>query len=131
MLKHYEQIKNNSILVLSSTYAIYKLRRMDPSIICILWLKSPALVTGFAASLYYSVVREFIVPLLGIPAVIVHKNLLSVNEVSRWQKIGVRAFGFPVNSPNTKRYYQLVLNTSYLTESIKTEPPIKVQKIAQ
>ncbi|XP_065343714.1 glycerophosphodiester phosphodiesterase 1 [Cloeon dipterum] len=57
--------------------------------------------------------------LLGISAVIVHKDCLSPDQVRHWRKRGIRAIAWPVNLACEKEYFSRALHVTYLTDTLR------------
>lgn len=130
LIQKNEQVFSERIcLVSSNPLFLYQLRKDFPDLLCGLWLnrsdEAPFKCMKWVSilhSMYSLLLRNVIVPLLGLQLVFIHKAEFNQQIADLWS--GVRLIVYPVNSANEKRYFQRVTKTQYLTDSLRTEPEI-------
>lgn len=66
----------------------------------------------------------FVVATLAILIKFIFLNLISSCTKQLWCNAGVRPIVYSVNSPNEKQYFQKVLGTQYVTNSLRSEPQL-------
>ncbi|CAB3222479.1 unnamed protein product [Arctia plantaginis] len=59
-----------------------------------------------------------------VSAVLLHKDIVSPNEIFYWRSLGVRCAGWCVNRPLEKLYWRGVLKAPYLANTLLGEPEI-------
>ncbi|XP_037952637.1 glycerophosphodiester phosphodiesterase 1 [Teleopsis dalmanni] len=126
-IKKNAQFLNQIILISSSPYAIYQLRKTETDLVCGLWtekfLALPILkASTLATSIYGAIYRNIIAPVVGVSVVFVNKDEFNLHIAELWRNVGVRPIVYNINSPNEKRYFQKTMKTQYLTDSLRSEP---------
>lgn len=131
-MKMHTNFARRIIICSQSPVAIYQLRKAYPELICGLWsekspsrliLKTSTLIT----SIYGAVFRNIIAPVIGISVVFISKDEYNLHISELWRNVGVRPIVYNVNSPNEKRYFQKVMKTQYLTDSLRSEPQLIIK----
>lgn len=169
-LKRHEKFVNQVVLVTTSPFIVYQLRREFPNLICGLWMDKTTLAknsylfktSAILMAIYMAIFRNmwvsecfgtnFTLTLLS-PAEFLQSLVLKLSSYTKmnstrkfchlsllktfielfhfhshisalWRGVGIRPIVYTVNSPNEKRYFQQVVKTQYLTDSLRSEPQI-------
>lgn len=131
-IKLHESFTRRVIVCSKSPVAIYQLRKVYSELICGLWCdKSPSRIilktSTLLTSIYGAIFRNIIAPVIGISLVFISKDEFNLHISELWRNVGVRPIVYNVNSPNEKRYFQKVMKTQYLTDSLRSEPQLLVK----
>ncbi|XP_066992120.2 glycerophosphodiester phosphodiesterase 1 [Anabrus simplex] len=59
--------------------------------------------------------------LLGLSAVLIHKDQVTMDMVQRWHRRGVRVIPWTVNLPSEKQFFSRVLKVPYMTDTLETQ----------
>lgn len=134
-----EAILNNSlftkkiIFCCNSPIFLFQLRKLFPTLICGIWMKKincvnrnrkVVKVLTIAMSIYDMILRNIIANIVGFSLVFIHKDEFNAQISNAWRNAAVTPIAYTVNSPSEKRYFQHVLKTQYLTDSLRSEPQI-------
>jgi len=127
-----ETFVRRCVLCTSSPFTIYQLRKQFSDLVCGLWMNKPMVTkssllfrtSAILKAIYMAVVRNIVAPVIGIKVVFLHKDEFNAHVQTLWSSVGVRSVVYTVNSPNEKRYFQQVIKSQYLTDSLRSEPQI-------
>uniref|UniRef100_A0A336LQT7 CSON010531 protein n=1 Tax=Culicoides sonorensis TaxID=179676 RepID=A0A336LQT7_CULSO len=131
-IKKHPKFMNQVVLITTSPFIVYQLRKQFSNLICGLWMDKTTLAknsylfktSAILMAIYMAIFRNIISPVIGIKIVIIHKDEFNAHISSLWRSVGIRPIVYTVNSPNEKRYFQQVVKTQYLTDSLRSEPQI-------
>uniref|UniRef100_A0A1B6LJD5 GP-PDE domain-containing protein n=1 Tax=Graphocephala atropunctata TaxID=36148 RepID=A0A1B6LJD5_9HEMI len=122
---------------------IYMVRSRDPKIVCSLawrpyfysyssygpetsctrrYTYLPAHVVARAADLVSTWLLNTVgFYILGLSAVLLHKNVITTDLVTRWEQRNIRVVVWTVNRPHEKLYYSRVLQLAYITDTLASD----------
>ncbi|XP_063708330.1 glycerophosphodiester phosphodiesterase 1 [Culicoides brevitarsis] len=131
-IRKHEKFVKQVVLVTTSPFIVYQLRKQFPNLICGLWMDKTTLAknsylfktSAILMAIYMAIFRNIISPVIGIKVVIIHKDEFNAHISALWRSVGIRPIVYTVNSPNEKRYFQQVVKTQYLTDSLRSEPQV-------
>ncbi|XP_076023395.1 glycerophosphodiester phosphodiesterase 1 [Genypterus blacodes] len=135
LFKKHPVLYNNSIVCSFEPKVIYRMRQSDPEVVTALthrpwslsrlgdgtprfsspwkhhWLTLLDVVLDWAH-------HHLLWRLCGVSAFLMQKNFVSPDYVSFWSQRGVEVVAWTVNTAVEKEYYQEVLKTNYITDSL-------------
>uniref|UniRef100_A0A8D0L4N3 Glycerophosphodiester phosphodiesterase 1 n=1 Tax=Sphenodon punctatus TaxID=8508 RepID=A0A8D0L4N3_SPHPU len=131
----YPRLYNTSIVCSFMPDVVYKMRDADRNIVTALthrpWSLShlgdgkPRFDCFWKHYLYMMMdvlldwsLHNFLWHLCGVSAFLMQKNFISPEYVRRWSSKGVQVVAWTVNTIAEKMYYETVLQTSYITDSL-------------
>ncbi|XP_075996661.1 glycerophosphodiester phosphodiesterase 1-like isoform X1 [Genypterus blacodes] len=126
---------NSSIVSSFEPKVIYKMRQTDPGVVTALthrpWRLSrfadgtqralsswQQLWSGFLDVLLDWAHHHLLWKLCGVSAILVHKDVVSLDYVQFWADRGVEVLGWTVNTAVEKDFYQNLLKIGYITDSL-------------
>lgn len=108
-----ESYSASSVLGLAG--ASGSLRRRYPGIMANLGARIADEVIGWCLQ---SALPFFI---LGLSGLLVHKDLLSPEQLRQWREKGVRIIAWTVNNPTEKHFFTKILKVTYITDTLDAE----------
>ncbi|KFV09568.1 Glycerophosphodiester phosphodiesterase 1, partial [Pterocles gutturalis] len=131
----FPQLYNNSVVCSFMPDVVYKMRRADRNVVTALthrpWLLShfgdgtPLFHSFWKHHLYMMMdvivdwsLHSFLWRLCGVSAFLVQKNFVSQEYVRYWSSKGIHVVAWTVNTFAEKKYYETVLESSYITDSL-------------
>lgn len=70
-------------------------------------------------------VNNFTYYFLGLSAILVHSDIVSLEDLRRWRERRLRVVAWSVNKPLEKKYFSKVLKVTYMTDTMIGEPDSK------
>lgn len=72
-------------------------------------------------TLYEWLLPRFVYYIVGISAVLLHKDIVNPRVIERWRDRGVRVMAWTVNRPSEKVHFSRFLKVTYLTDTLHLE----------
>ncbi|KAJ1522665.1 hypothetical protein ONE63_001831 [Megalurothrips usitatus] len=124
---------------------IYLVRRANPSITCSLafrpyWFSANKysgeegpcqtvpqtfglpILQGLLDKINVWLLNHFTYYFLGLSAILLHNDIVSVEDMRKWRERHLRVVAWSVNKPLEKKYFSKVLKVTYMTDTMIGEP---------
>ncbi|KAL0124784.1 hypothetical protein PUN28_006561 [Cardiocondyla obscurior] len=70
---------------------------------------------------YEWLLPRFVYYIVGISAVLLHKDIVNPRVIERWRERGIRVMAWTVNRPSEKTHFSRFLKVTYLTDTLHLE----------
>lgn len=71
--------------------------------------------------LYEWLLPRFVYYIVGVSAVLLHKDIVNPRVIERWRDRGIRVIAWTVNRPSEKTHFSRFLKVTYLTDTLHLE----------
>lgn len=72
-------------------------------------------------TLYEWLLPRFVYYIVGISAILLHKDIVNLRVIERWRDRGIRVMAWTVNRPSEKIHFSRLLKVTYLTDTLLLE----------
>lgn len=72
-------------------------------------------------TLYEWLLPRFVYYIVGVSAMLLHKDIVNPREIEQWRKRNVRVMAWTVNRPSEKTHFSKLLKITYLTDTLHLE----------
>ncbi|XP_012221778.1 glycerophosphodiester phosphodiesterase 1 [Linepithema humile] len=72
-------------------------------------------------TLYEWLLPRFVYYIVGISAILLHKDIVNPRVIERWRDRGIRVMAWTVNRPSEKIHFSRLLKITYLTDTLHLE----------
>ncbi|XP_012271637.1 glycerophosphodiester phosphodiesterase 1 [Orussus abietinus] len=140
----YPELLRRAVVSSFDPIVVYMIRRKEPRIVCSLaWrpqyfsrqaylgLDGPALprfdnplkhlMACLMDCIYGWAFPRFVYYIVGVSAVLLHKDMINPKVICQWKARGVRVMAWSVNQPSEKIHFSRRLRVTYLTDTLLAE----------
>lgn len=142
--KKYPKLFERGLVTSFNPIIVYMIRKKEPRIVsCLAWrpyyfsrlsytgLEAPGtarfhnpfkfLAACILEILYEWLLSRFVYYIIGISAILLHKDIVNPRVIEQWYDRGVRVMAWSVNRPSEKAHFSRLFKVTYLTDTLHLE----------